>query len=107
MRRRQLFHRTGALHSLKSVKSGAGQGFEGTGKVSVLRSWNDPGNAGKTVARLRECAGAVWEASFRCEGGVPAICCGGSYVGEATGVSRGWTGTIGGGMVCSQITATA
>ena len=36
------------------------------------------------------------EASFRCEGGVPAICCGGSYVGEATGVSRRWTGTIGG-----------
>jgi hypothetical protein len=65
MRRRQLFHRTGALHSLESVKGGAGQGFEGTGKVSVLRAWNGPGDAGKAVARLRECAGAVWEASFR------------------------------------------
>ena len=65
------------------------------------------GNAGKAVARLRECAGAVWEASFRGGGGVPAIYCGGSCVGAATGVSRRWTGTIGGGMVCSQITATA
>jgi REP-associated tyrosine transposase len=30
------------------------------------------------VARLRECAGAVWEASFRCEGDLPEICCRGS-----------------------------
>ena len=45
--------------------------------------------------------------SFRCEGDVPALCCGGSDVGAATGVSGRWTGTIGGGVVCSQNTATA
>ena len=83
LRRRQLFHRTRPLHSLESVEGRAGQGFEGTGKVSVLRAWGGPGNAGKAVARLlQECAGAVWQASCRCEGGVPEICCRGSQLGR-------------------------
>jgi putative transposase len=40
------------------------------------------------------------------QGGVPAISYRGSCVGAAAGVSGGRTHTIGGGVVCSQITAT-
>jgi len=92
LRRRQLLHRTGALHSLKSVKGGVGQGFKEIGEISVLRTWNDSRNAGKPLARQRERASAVREATIRSEGGIPGN-------GAAAGAGRGWTDTIGRGMV--------
>src|ERR671914_1663693 len=59
LRRRQLFHGAGALHPLKSVKSGVGKGFEATGEISLLRPWNNLGNAIKRLARPRQRVGPI------------------------------------------------